>query len=121
MSQMIALNVGALHSADLCCGFPAFVRPAVSGQSSTSPRSSPFTPKNSQRRVRRARRRFLSLAFSRSLNQELADKGVRVQVVLPRRETAHRLLGHRRHAGRGPSCRVGHAGWRDGRCGTGGT
>ena len=38
------------------------------------------------------------LAFSQSLKHELADKSVRVQAVLARRD-GHRILGHRREAG----------------------
>ena len=79
MSQMIALNVGAMTRLTYAAA-PAFVARGVGTiinvASIVAVHPEPLNG------VYAGTMAFV-LAFSRSLNQELADKGVRVQVVLP--------------------------------------
>jgi uncharacterized protein len=79
MSQMIALNVGALTRLTYAAA-PAFVARGVG----TIINVASFVAVHPEilNGVYAGTKAFV-LAFSRSLNQELSDKGVRVQVVLP--------------------------------------
>ncbi len=116
MGQMIALNVGAIMRLTYAAA-PAFVSRGfgtIINVASIAAVHPEFI-----NGVYAGTKAFV-LAFSRSLNQELAKKGVRVQVVLPGHDR-HRFLGYRWDAGRGSASRVGHAGWRDGGCGASGT
>lgn len=79
MSQMIALNVGAITRLTYAAA-PAFVARGVGTIINVA--SIAAVHPEILNGVYAGTKAFV-LAFSRSLNQELADKGVRVQVVLP--------------------------------------
>ena len=115
MSQMIALNVGALTRLTYAAA-PAFVARGVG----TIINVASFVAVHPEilNGVYAGTKAFV-LAFSRSLNHGAVRQG-RPRPGGASRRHRHRFLGYRRHAGRAPSRRVGHAGWRDGRCGAGG-
>jgi short-subunit dehydrogenase len=95
MDKMIRLNVGALTRLTYAAA-PGFV--ARGGGTIVNISSSVAISPESLNGVYGASKAFV-LAFSQSLNHELAGKGVRVQAVLPRGD-GDGVLGHRRASGR---------------------